>query len=724
MGFFDEQVRQRKKNDDELFRNSVDKIYSDVLGESKSTIRSGKNSIITAVNEVLSYFHCKKVSIPAEMTEATEIINYAADQAGMMTCRTRLTGKWHLDSLGPMIGFLKGDSVPVALYPMGFARYSYVNPYTGKKTAITGKEAEKFEELAFAFYNPLPLKKMSLTDLAGYMKSRLSYHDYASYIAVTVLLTLVGISLPLFSYSLTGTVVENSNYAMYAGMSVALITAVLMQNVLNAVSDIVAQKMSWKVTIPVEQAVMQRILSLPASFFRKYSAGELSSRASGINSVCQLLIKDVFVGSINALFSVAFLFQIGTLAPALVLPAVIVIASTVALNLITAKMQMEVSRQHMKHTAEERGIEYAIICGMQKIRLSGSEKRVFAKWAEHYAEGAALEYNPPLFLKINGALSTAVTLLGTVFLYAVAVANGISKAAYYSFNISYGLILGAFMALTQVAMSVADIRPVLELAGPILSEAPEKAGQKQIVRRVSGSIELNRVFFRYDASMPYVLKDFSLRIKAGEYLAVVGKSGCGKSTLVRLLLGFEKPEKGAVFYDGRDIERVDLRSLRRRIGAVVQDGQLFYGDIYHNIAIASDYLTEEEAWEAAEIAGIADDIRNMPMGMNTIITEGNGIISGGQKQRLLIARAIASKPKILIFDEATSALDNITQKQISDALDELKCTRIVIAHRLSTIKNCDRIIVIDDGKIAEEGTYDSLMNNKGAFYELVKRQEL
>jgi len=207
-------------------------------------------------------------------------------------------------------------------------------------------------------------------------------------------------------------------------------------------------------------------------------------------------------------------------------------------------------------------------------------------------------------------------------------------------------------------------------------------------------------------------------------VALVGRTGCGKSTLVRLLLGFEKPDRGGVFYDGRDISSLDLRSLRKHIGAVTQNGQLFQGDIFSNIIISAPELTLKDAWEAAETAGIAKDIREMPMGMNTLISEGQGGISGGQKQRLLIARAIVPKPEILIFDEATSALDNRTQKQVSEALDRLDCTRIVIAHRLSTIRNCDRILVMDRGRIAEEGTYEELIAKNGFFAELVARQRL
>ena len=262
------------------------------------------------------------------------------------------------------------------------------------------------------------------------------------------------------------------------------------------------------------------------------------------------------------------------------------------------------------------------------------------------------------------------------------------------------------------------------MAKPFLETEPEVSDNSEIVTKLSGGIELNNVYFRYTENSPYIVNDLSLKIRAGEYVAIVGRTGCGKSTLMRLLLGFEKPEKGAVYYDGKDLNRLDLRSLRRKIGSVIQSGGLFQGDIYSNIVISAPELTLNEAWEAAEIAGIADDIRAMPMGMHTIISEGQGGISGGQKQRLMIARAVAPKPKILMFDEATSALDNKTQKQVSEALDSMGCTRIVIAHRLSTIRHCDRILVLDKGSIIEEGSYEELIEKNGYFAELVERQRL
>ena len=309
-------------------------------------------------------------------------------------------------------------------------------------------------------------------------------------------------------------------------------------------------------------------------------------------------------------------------------------------------------------------------------------------------------------------------------MYYLAVSSGVSVADYYAFNTAYGIVSGAFVALADIALTAANIKPVLDLSKPILQSVPEVSEGKQVITRLSGGIELNNVSFRYNENMPNVVDDLSLKIRPGQYVAIVGSTGCGKSTLMRLMLGFETPQKCAIYYDGKDIAGIDLKSLRRRIGTVMQNGKLFQGDIFSNITISAPWLTLDDAWEAAELSGIADDIRRMPMGMNTLISEGGGGVSGGQRQRLMIARAIAPKPKILMFDEATSALDNITQKTVSESLDRLKCTRIVIAHRLSTIKQCDRIIYLENGKIVEDGSYNELIEKNGKFAELVARQRL
>jgi NHLM bacteriocin system ABC transporter ATP-binding protein len=568
------------------------------------------------------------------------------------------------------------------------------------------------------------MKKLGIPDLLKYMKNSITYGDLVVIVLATLAVQLVGMIEPRVYSLVTGKILEGHNMNLMAGVGVFLLTSAFAAQLIGLVRSLLMQRINTKTSQAVQASVMMRILSLPVSFFRRYSSGELSSRAGSVNSLCSMMLNNILSIGLSSLLSLLYVAQIFSFAPALVWPSLLIILATVVMSLAVSLVQIGISRKRMKLSAEEQGMSYAVMNGIQKIRLSGSEKRVFARWGRLYAKGAQLEYNPPLFLKINTVITTAISLIGTIVLYYLAIQTNVGVSQYYAFTAAYGRVMGAFSALAGIAVSVASIRPVLEMAEPILKAEPEVAADKQPVDRVTGHIEMSHVSFRYEENTPYVLNDLSLDIKAGEYVAIVGRTGCGKSTLVRLLLGFEKPEKGGIFYDRHDLNSIDPRSLRKHIGVVIQNGQLFQGDIFSNITISAPDLTLDEAWEAAEMAGIAQDIREMPMGMQTLISEGQGGISGGQKQRLMIARAVAPKPSILIFDEATSALDNKTQKQVSGALDKLNCTRIVIAHRLSTIRNCDRILVMDKGTIIEEGTYDDLIAQNGHFAELVARQRL
>ncbi|MBR4359947.1 MAG: NHLP bacteriocin export ABC transporter permease/ATPase subunit [Clostridia bacterium] len=725
MGWFTEQIRQRAENDQNVLEDSFFRMASVVMDKWDANRLEDKRQIAKeAIDEILRFYHQKPVEIPEQIKDVNDQLEYVLRPTGLMTREVELEEGWQNDAYGPMLGYLKEAGTAVALLPGTIYGYYYKDPATGKKTRVTRKTAKLFSREALCFYQPLPMKKLGIPDLLLYMKNSITHGDLAVILLATLAVQLVGMIEPRVYSLVTGKILQSHNMNLMAGVGVFLLTSAFAAQLIGLVRNLLMQRINTKTSQAVQASVMMRILSLPVSFFRKYSSGELSSRANSVNSLCSMMLNNILSIGLSSLLSLLYVAQIFSFAPALVWPSLLIILSTVVMSLAVSFVQMGISRKRMKLSAEEQGMSYAILNGIQKIRLSGSEKRIFARWGQLYAKGARLEYNPPMFLKINTVITTSISLIGTIVLYYLAIQTNVGVSQYYAFTAAYGRVMGAFSALAGIAVSVASIRPVLEMAEPILKAEPEVAADKQPVDRVTGHIEMSHVSFRYEENTPYVLNDLSLDIKAGEYVAIVGRTGCGKSTLVRLLLGFEKPEKGGIFYDRHDLNSLDPRSLRKHIGVVIQNGQLFQGDIFSNITISAPDLTLDEAWEAAEMAGIAQDIRDMPMGMQTLISEGQGGISGGQKQRLMIARAVAPKPSILIFDEATSALDNKTQKQVSGALDKLNCTRIVIAHRLSTIRNCDRILVMDKGTIIEEGTYDDLIAQNGHFAELVARQRL
>lgn len=725
MGWFDEQIRDRKQNDDEAFAEAFANMASAITGRKiEASLNNDRAVTKDAIDEILRYYHVKSREVPDGISDVNEQLEYLMRPFGIMRRTVKLEDGWYRDAIGAMLGVLRESGRVVALIPTGLSGYSYFDYDTGKRKKINHKNQHLFEAEAIAFYKPFPLKKISLPSLAAYIVRALSASDFVMIALATLALSLIGMISPMISKLLFDRVLPSGSSRLLIAITFFSVCVSVSTLLISAVKNMITARIETKLNISVDAATMMRIMSLPADFFKQYSAGELSNRAAQVGVLCKMLASTVLSTGLTSIFSLIYISQIFVYAPALVVPALMIILVTVVFSVVTSLVQMKLSIRQMEISGKEGGMTYALITGIQKIKLAGAEKRAFARWGNLYAENAKLTYGPPTFIELNSVISLAISLVGTIVMYSMAVKSGMSVADYYAFNTAYGMVSGAFMALAGIALTVSQIKPILNMVKPFFDAVPEVSDGKQVITRLSGGIELNNVSFRYSENMPLIVDDMSLKIRPGQYVAIVGKTGCGKSTLMRLLLGFEHPQKGAIYYDGRDLERIDLRSLRRRIGVVMQNGKLFQGDIYSNIVISAPWLSQDEAWEAAELAGIADDIRKMPMGMNTIISEGSGGISGGQRQRLMIARAIAPKPKILMFDEATSALDNITQKKISESLGSLKCTRIVIAHRLSTIKQCDRIIVLDRGKIIEDGKYDELIEKNGFFAELVARQRL
>ena len=723
MGWFDEQIHDRKRSDAEIFSESFKQMAGAVTGKpGEDGEKEEKKISSNPVEEILEYFHIEGASIPEEVTDINEILEYQMRPYGIMHRRVKLEKGWHRNAQGAMLARLKTDGNLVALIPDRFSSYCFYEHVSGRFIKVNRHIEDNFETDAIVMYKPFPLTRIGTLDLVRYICEQISISDIVMLCFIMLLSTAIGLSIPNMNRVLFSTVIESGSGRMLVAAIIFILSATISRFLLSASQNLVNIRINTKLSVNVEAAAMMRMLSLPASFFKDYNSGELANRMGYINNLCTDMVTLTVSTTLSSLFSLLYIIQIVLFAPGLVIPAFTVTLLTVIVTVVSVLLQMKITEKQLLLGSKENGLSYSIISGIQKIKLSGAEKRAFGRWAKTYADQAALLYNPPTYLKVSSVISLGLSLIGGIVMYYMALKTGVSVSEYYAFNSSYGMVSAAFMSLTSIVTIISRIKPILEMAKPILEAEPEIAGDKEIITSLGGGVELNNITFGYRSDMPPVIDNLSLKIEPGQYVAIVGETGCGKSTLMRLMLGFETPQNGTVYYDGKDLKQIDLKSLRQKIGSVMQNGKLFPGDIYSNIVLTAPWLSVDEAWKAAAIAGIADDIAGMPMGMFTLISEGQGGISGGQKQRLLIARAIAPRPRILIFDEATSALDNITQKQISDALDEMNCTRIVIAHRLSTIKQCDRIILLKDGKIAEDGTYEELMALKGEFADLVSRQ--
>lgn len=723
MGWFDEQIRTRKQNDEKVFSDAFIGLSSVVMGKKAAAFtRNERERAHDAIEEILKFYHIHAEPLPKGVDSVSDQLEFLLRPSGIMRREVSLKGDWYKDSMGPLLGFFQ-DGSPAALIPHG-GGYRFFDWESARTVRLNKDTASRLKEEAFCFYKPLPLGRMTVRDLFGYIWGTLSAFDYMFLLCVTLAVTLLGLISPAITQLLYSYIVPSGQISLLLSLAVMLTGTAVSAALVGIVRQLALSRMETKLSVSVEAAVMARVLSLPASFFKQFSAGDLSSRMQGIGQLCAAISSAVLGIGASSLFSLIYLGQVFSFAPSLVAPSLLITLLSLAVTALSALCQVRYGKKQLMAAAKNSGVVFSLFTGIQKIRLAGAERRAFAHWAEGYREQAEYQYASPVFVRAGEAIAAGITTVGTILIYYSAAMHQVAAADYIAFSASFGMVSGALTSLASVGVMAAQIRPLVEMVEPILQAEPEVAEGKQMIRRLSGGLELSNISFRYVPDGPLILDNVSLKIRPGQYVAVVGETGCGKSTLMRLMLGFEKPQKGAVYYDGKDLAKADLKSLRQHIGVVMQNGKLFQGDIYSNIVISAPELSLDDAWEAAEMAGIADDIRAMPMGMHTLISEGGGGISGGQRQRLMIARAIAPRPRILMLDEATSALDNVTQKKVSDSLERLGSTRIVIAHRLSTIRHCDRILVMEKGRITADGTYEELMRTNEYFAGLIRRQQI
>ena len=674
---------------------------------------------------------------PALQAAAAERMIYRiCDASRIRHRRVLLRDDWWRRDGGPLLAFLEqeepaGAAVgaakktrrPVALLPDSPRSYEMVDPANRTRATVDARVSERLAGAAIMFYPPLPAGRVRFRDLL-----RLAFRGRRRDLLTVGLMGIGGgvlaIFVPLVTEQLFGQVIPGADRSQLLEMTLALVVAALGAAAFQVTRSIAVLRLSGKIDGSLQAAVWDRLLALPSAFFRRYTVGDLANRAMGIDAIRDLLVGNVttaFLGLIFSVFSFVLLFYYSA---RLALLASALIALLVGVTTLFAYLQLRHQRVLLAIQGKIASVLLGLIHGLGKLRTSGAEKRAYALWAEHFTRQRQRTFSAQRLANAQATFSAVYGVASTLALFGLmglALQNDLSISRFLAFSAAFGQVQAAALTLVSLVSGVLTMVPIYERLSPILEESPEVDESKLEAGGLSGDIELAHVSFRYHDEAPLVLADVSLRARPGEFIALVGPSGSGKSTCLRLLLGFERPVSGSIYFDGQDLASLDLQSVRRQIGVVLQNSRPMAGDIYSNIVGNSD-LGIDAAWEAARMAGLSEDIEAMPMGMHTMISEGAGTFSGGQIQRLMIARAIVNRPRILIFDEATSALDNRTQQIVAESLERLKASRIVVAHRLSTIRNADRIYVVDAGRVVEEGKYEQLVAKNGLFARLAERQ--
>ena len=643
------------------------------------------------------------IDLPADF----EQIEMLLEQYNIFFREITLSEGWWTRCTGYMLGFMADDNTPVILVP-GFTDYTFKHPKTGKMMSAS-KSAGLLKNEAVIACQPFLEDKLTVKGLMRYAMYSLCKYDFIYSLLACVAVILLTMFTPYVCKLIFSEVIPSGDASQIVPIATLLFSAAVGLTMVQVARNLVVMRIKDKVEYALQTALMSRLLLLPTTFIKAYTPGDLSNRLLSLSRVSSLLTASFLSTMLTFLFSAIMFVQFFIYGGPLLYTGILVITLQLVGILMeyyyTKKIQLNVndSNSHLI------GILFSLFSGIQKIKTSGAEFRAYHQWAKAYAPTEQYSSRQPLASFYVTAVSYCLKFLPMIVTMWAAWHYGLSLSDYIAYCAVLGLVCNAVLQLQGITKMVARLLPELRLCRPMMAAKPETKEDAHVVKNISGRVDIRGLKFRYADDMPMLFDGLNLSINSGDYVALVGPSGCGKSTLMRLMLGLEHPLAGSIFYDQYDISDINLRSFRQFcISICLQDDRLIEGTILDNIIFNNPLLTEEDAWEAARMAALDKDIQQLPLGMNTPISMDGKGVSGGQRQRILIARALVRKPRILFLDEATSALDNISQHIVTESLAKLRCTRIVIAHRLSTIQRCNRIIVLRDGRVAAEGSYEEV----------------
>ena len=718
MGIYTEVLREREKKDSALALAAEDSLRQ---GRVSINASNEVENVHKAILEILKRYGRNPHEVRS-CKNTEELLNAILDPEDILYEKTDMTDSGWRSQSNLILAFDR-DSYPVVIYP-GIVGFCFYRPISGKKGLVTKKLGLKKD--GYIIFRPLSGDGFSIKSFLLLMLKLISPRDVILIAAASLLVSLLGLVAPNINKSVLSNVMEMGEGAMpyLFGSAVVFITAGLAKGFFGVVKTFLLGNTKQRISAQLQTAIMGKLLMMPYEYFETGTSGKLSNQIRSGKRLSDMLIDMVLNSMMGMAFSLVYIPQMYSLAPALLAPALMILIIQIALSIVLTLLSAKYTAKKINIQQDMETHMFEVLKGIQKIFNIGAGKRVYARTAERYGTVLSAELNPPKYILLKDVILGFVSSMGSVIILITAALASVSQADYIAFCSSFGLLSSSVSLMVSMTNNMVSMHPLYEQLRNLFDFSGSERGV-EFVSDLKGEIEIDSLCYSYIKGERGCVDNVSLHITPGEKIAFVGESGCGKSTLLKLMLGMISPDSGTILYDGKPLPTLNKRSLRRKIGSVFQFTRVFPGTIFDNIAFTSKGLTEEDAWEAARKAAIADDIEALPMGMETEITEGNGGgFSGGQKQRLMIARAFAQKPSIMILDEATSALDNISQHEVLQSVYKLKCTVIMVAHRLSTIKDCDRIVVFQNGNIVEEGNYDELMGKNAAFAKLVKKQQL
>lgn len=680
---------------------------------------AGSNPSQIALNSILQYFKLDESFCPADLRTKDEIKQFLKFQ-GLFCHHVKLEGKWWENASGPIVTTDRDNNL-VALIPSTFG-YKRVYP-DGRRRKVNTKTIEGLSDDGLNFFHLMSRGKLSLRDFIKYGIKSVPSGNYVLVIVCCAIATLLSLLVPVANKIMFSEVVPSGIIGGILPICALLLGAGISSVLFTLVRNLVVARVRDKINANVQPALFARLLTLPSSFFRTRSSSDLSARVLSTNNIYQILTSQLMGTMAASIFAVLYIIVAILYAKSMILLVTGIILCYLAIYVILVKRYSQEYADKVPNSVIAQEFTYGAITGVHKIKNNRAELRAYSQWAQRYSKSEEVTAKTSALVRYGKILGSAVFSFGNLLVWVIAWRSEMVVSDFIAFMSSFGVMQTTLFTMTTQLQNIAQMIPYVKLVTPILETEPELNDDRVPVNSISGSIDINHVSFSYDDRSPKILDDVSLHISPGENVGLVGSSGCGKSTLMRIMLGFEKPDIGSVFYGQYNLENVNMGSLRQYIGYCPQFMQVFPGTIADNIRLAAPSCTDEQLWEAARIASLDEDIRRMPLQMDTVVGEGGSGLSGGQCQRLLIARAVINRPKVLFFDEATAALDNITQRNVVNNLADFGCTRISIAHRLSTVMDCDRIIVLDKGRIIEDGSPQDLLARKGFFYKLSMRQQ-